>query len=101
MFTEPLVGYLSLYTGFAFGMVFSFLASLPYVFIVYGFDYRKLGLVFIAMMIGCVLGAVSFIGINLTLYKQAALKAGGKCGSEYRLYSAMFGSVLLPISLFW
>lgn len=102
MFTEPLVGYLSLYTGFAFAMVFSFLASLPYVFIfVYSFDYRKIGLVFIAMMIGCLLGVVSFMGINLTLYKNAALKQGGKCGPEYRLYSAMFGSVLLPISLFW
>jgi hypothetical protein len=102
MFTEPLVGYLSLYTGFAFAMVFSFLTSLPYVFIiVYGFDFRKIGLVFIAMMIGCLLGTVCFMGINLTLYKKAALRAGGKCSPEYRLYSAMLGSVLLPISLFW
>jgi hypothetical protein len=102
LFTEPLVGYLSLYSSFAFAMVFDFLASLPYAFItVYGFNYRQIGLVFLAMMIGCMLGVGSFMWINLTLYKKAALKEGGTCGSEYRLYSAMLGSVLLPISLFW
>jgi hypothetical protein len=102
LFTEPLVGYLSLYSGFAFAMVFDFLASLPYAFItVYGFNYRQIGLVFLAMMIGCMLGVGSFMWINLTLYKKAALKEGGTCGPEYRLYSAMLDSVLLPISLFW
>jgi Na+/melibiose symporter-like transporter len=102
LFTEPLVGCLSLYTGFAFAMVFSFLASVPYVFItVYGFDEKKVGLVFIAMMVGCVFSVVSFAIFDRKLYHKAVLVGGGSCAPEHRLYAAILGSILLPIGLFW
>lgn len=33
-------------------------------------------------------------------YRKELLRTGGKVAPEQRLYAAMFGSVLLPISLF-
>lgn len=102
LLTEPMVGYLSLYTGFSFAMVFSFLTSVPYVFeSVYDFENKNVSLVFIGIMIGCALGVVSFAVFDRTLYRKARARGGGRCAPEHRLYAAMLGSILLPVGLFW
>lgn len=102
MVTEPLVAYLSIYTGFVFGMIFSFLASYSYVFPkIYNFGTKSTGLTFLAMLPGYVCGLVIFGIFDKTLYKRARERANGKPAPEHRLYASMIGSILLPISLFW
>lgn len=102
MFAEPLVGCLSLYTGFAFAMIFSFFASYSYVFIeVYSFDDRSIGLAFLGLLPGFLSGVAIFGIFDKTLYAKARIAADGKPAPEHRLYAAMVGSVTLSVSLFW
>ncbi|TAQ86138.1 hypothetical protein B7494_g5538 [Chlorociboria aeruginascens] len=103
MLIEPLVSYISIYTGFAFAMIFSFFGSYPYVFqTVYGFNSRHVGLSFLGVLVGFLLAVFIFGIFDATLYKNAVLRApGGKPAPEHRLYAAMLGSILLPIGLFW
>lgn len=93
----------TLYTGYAYAMVFSFFASAAYVYTVdYGFNNRQIGLSFISVFIGYFLAAVLFVIIDKTLYARAARQApNGRPAPEHRLYSAMIGSIFLPIGLFW
>ncbi|RDW81932.1 hypothetical protein BP6252_03044 [Coleophoma cylindrospora] len=107
LFTEPIVGFLSLYTAFNFSVLFSFFAAFPYVFrSVYHFSTIESGLVFISIGIGCLLAATTAIVCDKVFYQpQVALShAAGNNGvvaPEYRLYPAMFGSIGLPLGLFW
>ncbi|RDW67627.1 hypothetical protein BP6252_09023 [Coleophoma cylindrospora] len=102
MFLEPLVAYLSIYTGFAFAMLFSFFGSYNYVFqAVYAFNQRQVGLTFLGIFVGFLFAIVTFGIFDATLYRKAAAKAQGKPAPEHRLYAALLGSFLLPISLFW
>ncbi|KAN0092062.1 hypothetical protein V8E51_017909 [Hyaloscypha variabilis] len=49
---QPLVAYLSIYTGFLFAMMFSFFASFNYVFqLVYHFNQKEIDLTFIGIII--------------------------------------------------
>ncbi|KAI9742191.1 MAG: hypothetical protein M1818_004091 [Claussenomyces sp. TS43310] len=104
---EPIVGLLSVYIAFNFGVLFSFFAAFPYVFgSVYHFDSEQSGLVFLAIGVGCVLAVPTALLCDRFLYqKHVRLShANGKEGlvaPEHRLYLAMLGSFGLPIGLFW
>lgn len=101
--TEAIAFSITLYTGYAYAVVFSFFASGSYVFLVdYDFNTRQVGLVFLSVFIGYILAAVLHTVIMKTLYVKAAKAApNGRPAPEYRLYSAMAGSIFLPIGLFW
>ncbi|CAK7203188.1 hypothetical protein SEUCBS139899_005919 [Sporothrix eucalyptigena] len=101
--TEAISFWLTLYTGYAYAVVFSFFASGNYVYTTdYGFDNRQVGLVFLAVVIGYVLAAILHIIIDKTLYARAVrLSPTGRAAPEHRLYSGMAGSIFLPIGLFW
>jgi len=102
MFVEPLVAYLSIYTGFAFAMMFSFFGSYSYVFAsVYHFNEKEIGLTFLGILVGFLFAIASFGIFDATLYRRAAVKAKGKPAPEHRLYAALLGSIMLPIGLFW
>jgi hypothetical protein len=106
LFTEPIVGFFSLYVAFNFAVLFCFFAAFPYVFeSVYGFSTEQTGLVFLAIGVGCVLAVPTTILCDIYLYQPRfrASKAAGNGGvvaPEYRLYPAMMGSVGLPLGLF-
>lgn len=101
--TEPIALSITLYTGYAYAMVFSFFASATYVYSLdYAFNSRQVGLSFISVIIGYFLGAVMHIVFDMTLYARAAREAlNGRPAPEHRLYTAMAGSIFLPIGLFW
>ena len=102
MFAEPLVALLSIYTGFAFAMMFSFFGSYNYVFLsVYHFNLKEIGLTFLGILVGFVFAIMAFGFFDFTLYQKEAAKANGVPAPEHRLYTAMLGSVMLPIGLFW
>lgn len=105
LFTEPIVGFLSLYVAFSFGVLFAFFASFPYVFgKVYGFNAGEVGLAFLGLWFGLILAVITFGIFDRTLYKVAKVKAkkeGRPTNPEHRLYASMAGSLGIPISLFW
>lgn len=101
-FVQPLVAFLSIYTGFSFAMMFSFFGSYNYVFqSVYHFTQKEVGLTFLGILVGFIFAIASFGIFDATLYAKAARKANGHPAPEYRLYAALLGSFMLPIGLFW
>ena len=101
--TETIAFLLTLYTGYAYAVVFSFFASASYVYAIdYNFNSRQIGLCLIGVLIGYILAAVVYVIVEKPLYAKAARRARtGRPAPEHRLYSAMAGSIFLPIGLFW
>ena len=101
---EPISSFTCLYVAAEFGTLFSFFAGVPYTFgRVYGFSLEQSGLVFLAIVVGCLLGLVAIMLCDVFLYRgRAAHKfPKNRIPPEYRLYPAMIGSVGLPLGLFW
>lgn len=113
MFTEPIVAYFSIYTAFNFSVLFAFFAAFPLVFQspypeiqIYHFNSGESGLVFLGIGLGCVLATFIFLLVDRLTYRRkmtqrAAQGDHTQLPPEERLYSAMIGAFLLPISLFW
>ncbi|KIN05754.1 hypothetical protein OIDMADRAFT_154218 [Oidiodendron maius Zn] len=104
---DPIVGFLSFYVAFNFAVLYAFFAAFPYVFeSVYHFNTEESGLVFLGIGVGCLLAVATCWICDRYLYqpqvrKSHAEEMNGRVAPEYRLYPAMIGSFLLPISLFW
>ncbi|KAJ5166286.1 uncharacterized protein N7482_005067 [Penicillium canariense] len=103
LLTEPIVTFICLYVACEFATLFSFFAAIPLIFHgVYGFGIEDSGLVFLSIVVGCLLGAVTVLLCDILLYRRQIPKhAGRQVPPEYRLYPALVGSVGLPIGLFW
>ncbi len=101
---EPIVGFITLYVSFVFGVMFAFFDAYPYVFQrVYGFSLGQVGLAFLGIVVGICLAVPTFAVLDKTLYAKAKAKAlpGKAPPPEERLYVSMLGSVGIPVSLFW
>ncbi|TGO31465.1 hypothetical protein BHYA_0715g00010 [Botrytis hyacinthi] len=107
LMTEPIVALTSLYAAFTFAVIFTFFASVPYVYtLVYDFDRGNTGLVFLGVCIGCTLGVPTMILLDKHFYQKAwyKIESEGRTGvvaPERRLLAAMIGGFGLPIGLFW
>jgi len=106
LFAEPLVGFTSLYSAFIFAVLFAFFAAFPHVFGgVYNFEVYQIGLTFIGVGVGVILGVATSMLIDRLVYVQKhhkALSEGKRQAEpEHRLYGAMVGSLGIPIGLFW
>jgi hypothetical protein len=107
LLTEPIVGFLSFYVAFNFAVLYAFFAAFPYVFeSVYHFNTEDSGLVFLGIGVGCLLAVLTCWICDKCLYQPQVRKShaenkNGVVPPEYRLYPAMIGSFLLPISLLW
>ncbi len=104
LFMEPIVGSITLYVSFAFGVLFAFFDAYPYVFMgVYKFSFGEVGLAFLGIILGICLAVITFVLIDKTLYAKAKERTpeGKMPPPEERLYISMLGSLGIPISLFW
>ena len=107
LLTEPIVFFMSMYTGFNFSVLFGFFDAFPIVFEgVYHFNLGLSGLTFLGIGLGCILATATAIVVNHFFYRPRHLKSlsRGKKGfvePEHRLYAAMMGSFGVPIGLFW
>ncbi|KAF2110798.1 major facilitator superfamily domain-containing protein [Lophiotrema nucula] len=107
LFTEPVVFFLSLYTAFAFGVLFLFFAAFPFVFQrpPYRFTVSQIGLTFIAIGTGVVMAALTGVLIDRIVYQKhyrVAVAAGQTYAApERRLYNMMLGCWGIPLGLFW
>jgi hypothetical protein len=102
LFTEPIVTFLSVYVAFNFAVIFTFFASVPYVFgLVYHFDRGDTGLVFLAVGLGCTLAVPTVIILDRMIYQKEWKRSPGNVAPEHRLWAAMLGAFGIPIGLFW
>jgi hypothetical protein len=104
LFTEPIVGLISVVLIFNFAVVFQWFITVPAVLAsVYGFDLEHVGLAFTTAIVGAVLAAVCNIAIEQIstgrLMKQHMITMAQSL--EYRLIPAMIGQFLVTASLFW
>jgi hypothetical protein len=101
------VFFFSLYTGFAFAVLFLFFAAFPYVFQrpPYSFTISQTGLTFLGIGLGVVLAAITGVVIDRKIYQAKHKKAIGEgrmhVAPEERLWNAMIGSFGIPVGLFW
>jgi MFS family permease len=107
IFTEPIVGFFSIYIAFNFSVLFGFFDAFPIVFQgVYGFDIGQSGLAWVSVLIGCAIAVATVIIIDRVIYRSHHHKSHkegreGVVAPEHRLYAAMMGSLGIPIGLFW
>ena len=103
LFVESIVLFMTIYMAFNFAVFYSFFAAFPYIFGgQYGFTPGQEGLTFISIALGCVIGFLTVVYIDRRTYPALEAKYGvGAVPPEYRLYGAMVGCALNPISLFW
>jgi MFS family permease len=102
LFTEPIVSFLSIYVAFNFAVIFTFFASVPYVFgLVYGFDRGATGSVFLAVGLGCTLAVPTVIALDRLVYQREWKQSPGKVAPEVRLWPAMLGALGIPVGLIW
>ncbi|CAG7928982.1 unnamed protein product [Penicillium olsonii] len=103
LIAEPIVAFISLYVACELATLFSFFGAIPLVFQgVYHMSLEVSGLIFLAIVIGCLLAVVTILLCNLFFYlPQTARYPGQQVPPEHRLYPALIGSLGLPIGLFW
>ncbi|KAG8752407.1 hypothetical protein FRC12_011991 [Ceratobasidium sp. 428] len=95
--TEPLLICMSGYLTFIYSLLYLFFFAYPIVFIPKGFNAGEIGLTFIGVMIG-ILIAMLLLPVQEKAYRKVCSKRG--LVPEARLPFMMFGSILLPFSLF-
>lgn len=102
-----MVFFVSLYSGFTFGVLFLLFAAFPFVFTrpPYNFTTSQYGLTFLSVGVGVVCGSITTMIVDTKIYqkKYREAKAAGQSYAEpeHRLYSAMMGCWGIVIGLFW
>ncbi|KAJ5902807.1 hypothetical protein N7495_003335 [Penicillium taxi] len=98
---EPIVLLLSIYTSIIYGTLYLLFDAYPIVFEeVRGWNPGKGGLAFLGVLVGILFSIVYNVPVYFS-YRKQTLAAPGRLGPEARLPSAFFGSIMLPIGLFW
>ncbi|KAG8170129.1 hypothetical protein KVR01_000874 [Diaporthe batatas] len=104
---EPMALILNLYSAILLGILYLFFGAFPLVFQgTYGFNLWQTGLTFLGMLVGMFFAALMgplWVKIRARLIEKNAELTGveGKAEPEYRLPSAILGSFLVTIGLFW
>ncbi|KAJ5669045.1 hypothetical protein N7462_010115 [Penicillium macrosclerotiorum] len=103
LMTEPLVGFLCLYTGFQFALLYTVVVASPWVFkTVYGFSSSAQALSFLGPVAGCLCASPVLITFDTFLRKRRPpTESRTTFKPERKLYAALYGSLVLPVALFW
>ena len=106
LLTEPIVTLVSLYNGFIFGLLYTFVISVPWIFNhYYDFGETASSLSYLGITLGTLLACVPFAVMDFMVYQrrlsrwQETHDATEPLAPEHRLAPAMVGSFLIPISL--
>lgn len=102
---EPIVRYTTIMSGIYQAALYCFYVAFPVAFkSIYRFTDYQSGLAFLPLFIGSIIGLVVIMVLDWFKYRPAVAYAeqkGENVPPEKRLYPAMLGCVLMPISLFW
>jgi MFS family permease len=97
LITEPIVLFLSLLSGFADALIFSFFESYGYVFEQWKFTPTDISLILIALAVAYIIGYLTFFPV---VRRHDALRSKGQqIVPEARLKPLLFHVVLLPMGL--
>lgn len=101
--TEPIVSFVCMYVACEFATLFTFFAAIPLIYQgEYHMSLEVSGLIFLAIVVGCLLGVVTVLLCNIFFYlPQTAKYPSQQVPPEHRLYPALIGSIGLPVGLFW
>lgn len=107
LFTEPIVTLVCMYSGFIFGLIYTFVVASPWVYEhYYDFSLSSQALSFLGLIIGTSLAPIPLIIMDLLIYQprlarfRATHSEHEQFPPENRLLPAMLGSLMLPTSLF-
>ena len=100
---SPIVLALSTYMAIVYGYLYLLFTTLTVVYEgVYGFGPGVVGLVFLGIGVGSILGLFIFGALSDRLLKRLTARNGtGEMKPEYRLPPLIPGSIFIPIGLFW
>jgi MFS transporter, DHA1 family, multidrug resistance protein len=111
LITEPIVGFVCLYSSFQFALLYTFVVASPYVFMtVYGFSLSEQGLSFLGFLTGVIISPIPTFALDRFVYHvkflafeeaTKSLSGAAEFPPEHRLYGAIIGSSILPTGLFW
>lgn len=97
---DPAVLFTNLYTSFIYGIYYSYFEAFPLVYIYkYGFNIGELGITFLCIVVGAVIGIVIYCSYQW-FYLEPDIKKNGLRAQEHRLVPALFAVTLLPTGLF-
>ncbi|KAJ4473061.1 multidrug resistance protein 4 [Lentinula aciculospora] len=93
---------LSLYMAFMYGIYYLMFTTFPELFnVIYGFDTGIGGLVYLGLGIGFLVATMFGAKTADQIYHYLAAKNGGKGKPEMRIPALAFGSLWVPVGLFW
>ncbi|KAE9973720.1 hypothetical protein BLS_003464 [Venturia inaequalis] len=101
---DPSVLFINLYTGLVYCIYtqqkYSFFESFPIVYLnIYGFSIGIMGVIFISVIIGAVIGLLVYVSLVYYIYEPYTLTHG--IGSpEFRLVPGIFAAALAPAGMF-
>lgn len=108
LFTETIVTLFDLYVAIDFGLLNAFFPAFPYVFRQqYSLGLVGIGLTFLGQAVGSICGFFITVAFDRYYYQPRSRaikkqeKGPKKLPPEQRLWIAMLGAPMLPISLFW
>lgn len=102
LFLSPIVFLLSLYTAVIYGYLYLLFTTMTEVFeMQYGFSQGSVGLAYLGIGIGSLLGLFVLGAISDRLLQRLTKSNGGVSKPEYRLPPMFVGSWLIPLALFW
>ncbi|OAF98836.1 MFS transporter [Paraphaeosphaeria sporulosa] len=99
---SPIVASLSIYQGLVYGFMYLLFTTFPIVFqYQYGFSTGTIGLTYLGMGVGSLIG-LTWGGVwSDALYKKKSKEGAGRWKPEYRLLPLVPGCLFIPIGLFW
>lgn len=107
LFTEPIVTLVSIYCGFLYGLLYTFVVAVPWIFRhYYNFSPTQVSLSYFGLLCGTFLASMPLVLVDVKFYQPRLLRWQRTHGDdvplpcENRLISTMIGSITLPASLF-
>lgn len=99
---SPTILLLSLFMGLAYSYLFLLFTTMTPVYEEnYHFSPRSVGLSYLGIGVGFLLGQFVFTQFGDVILKKLAAKTGGEIKPEYRLPLCCICGVFIPIGLFW
>ncbi|RMJ13497.1 hypothetical protein CDV36_006839 [Fusarium kuroshium] len=99
---SPAVLFLSIYVGLLYSYFYLLVTTItPLYQDTYGFERGVVGLSYLGLGAGFMLGQFTFASTSDKLVKRLSCKWGGEMQPEYRLPPCMIGGLFVPISFFW
>lgn len=98
---EPISRVMAIYAAIIYGILYLILAAFPIIFVEqrhWGQDVS--GLACIGIMVGQIAGVPFYVALERK-YRRKLARPGAVSSPEMRLEPALWGAVMLPVSLFW